>query len=257
MRPLGWRWDSHRHALAARGIRTNYYSKKRYDALVSYRVPEKFKKEEPLVVRREVPVRMETQEEHTISNLLAGRGRVTDPDEREILRRLLLSELETMKHARYTMSEYMHNPESGVTESEFKRAEARMDRALDVAKKVGDRLEPPEGGYFMKKYMAFKKDNGLLAEHKMVEPEEAYRNNEVAVFQQQVEAKLRKASAKGESKPDKDEEFICNDFKVQSEDFMNGRITKSVYHDNVNRLLARHLQQNSTSLDIWGWANKK
>jgi hypothetical protein len=31
MRPLGWRYESHRHALAARGIHTSYYSKKRVD----------------------------------------------------------------------------------------------------------------------------------------------------------------------------------------------------------------------------------
>ena len=29
MRPLGWRYESHRHALAARGISTKYYAGKR------------------------------------------------------------------------------------------------------------------------------------------------------------------------------------------------------------------------------------
>jgi len=33
MRPVGWRWESYRHSLAARGIQTGYFSRKRRDFL--------------------------------------------------------------------------------------------------------------------------------------------------------------------------------------------------------------------------------
>lgn len=68
----------------------------------------------------------------------------------------------------------------------------------------------------------------------------------------EVSTKLGEAERAGNISFENSRRFMNDDFTTETKDFLDDKIRRNIYQDNVRRRLGRHLTQFGTSLNIFG-----
>ena len=218
-KPLGWRYESHRHYLAAKGIKTRYDAKK-YMALSG-------NEDRPIPID---PERLEFLINSGYDNQEIAVFFNSTPD------KVVKAKME------HGLGGY--NKESAEEESDSP-ADQKYMALKDMFKSNGSDNQPMED------------ERPFYKEHKLKSEGMNLRMHDIGKMHDKVMNQLDEAVQKGELDPHKREEFFTGDFKRAKEDYLNKTYNTSQFNDEVERSLTYFLKVNGKNLHVFFWADKQ
>ena len=114
----------------------------------------------------------------------------------------------------------------------------------------------PRHKYYAMDNVELTDDKPFYQEHKFKSEGVNLRMHDLGKEQHRIMTELDAAVSRGELIPEKREEFIMGDFKTLKEDYINKRISKSQFDDELQRSLAYFLKVNNKKLKVFFWAEK-
>lgn len=274
-KPVGWRYESHKHSLAAKGIATKYQASKL--SMTEFLNDAKGVKTEENMGKCPVCKRYSALKGRYCVDCHAkvhgGSGdkyyssKFKESQEERMkfpIRHLIASDDELGAISRGVAPEvytYVYGvedvPDNHRKEAYDELARRRVEKQYsgDGAK---DREENP-GYYSMKDFVgeADQDKPAFLSNHKIQGEGHMLRHRDIDSERQRAIARLDQALAEGNMTGISREDFLKDDFKSTAQEYLNGHITKEQFHDEINRELEWHVKIHRKSLSPFDWAEQK
>lgn len=260
-KPVGWRNESHRHYLAAKGIKTKYDANKYF-----YRTPMPEDPDKSHVGMLNCPWCGEATGvllDRRLRNTLSRNNPDTAPCKNCEQNAVLLFDKDSKEFLGYAKKEALLNKES-MEEFAGQPVKALAKLGPDGEVTIYNPSEE-EAGYQAKKYYALKDFLGeeaedkeaFLSNHKLGAEGHMLRHGDISAARNKAVAEMNKAMEAGDMTGAERERFIKEDFKGTAQEYLNGHITKDQFDQEWRQELEWHKKVNRKHLSPFDWGEKK
>jgi len=245
-RPVGWRHESYRHYLAAKGIRTRYAAKKYIPVMMEGRV--KFLTEHEFKKRKEEDPKLEEASDQEVEEAIEKgyfkeKGLVMD---RGVYTDINAPRVGNARYVRTYDEEYF--PDWSKEAQEIIDMNRKKGKNVFVIHRDGlHHMYEDEEGLFAKKYYA-----GLL-DHPGEGMEKELRERDIQMKQSEVLQKLDEAVRKGELTGENRNRFIKDAFAIEAEWYRGGGVGSDQFNDEVDKRLDTFMHVQNRKLKVFSW----
>jgi len=244
----GWQYESFRHALSAKGIKS---SKRRAKPISKLKT--RSRKKRPLVSMDGTGrLFAEKKSDKEIFKEFEGIEPLS-PEARALSKKLDREAKVALDKEKFILG--IDHPEEGRSKMIFTDegdAEATRELGeLEGSRVVGPFSNDEESKNFnqvMRFYAEKEEGGGMFKETRLVNEGRELRSRDVEMKKEEVLEKMEERIKEGNLRPDAREKFLDTDFKTEAEFFLNGAQDKEMFDQNIKRKLDSHMRLNATKL---------